>query len=409
LFYEHVHPTFNGNYLLARTLAEQVEPLLPEDLAARSRMLTTWPSLGDCARRLAWTDWARQAVLQDILARVNEPPFTAQVNHEAQLKTLTAVLEGLSPALLPVGQAQARSACETALAMAPDDPVLLGLLSFLEQASGDLDGAATLARRRVEVLPSSGQAWQQYGLILVRQNKATEAVSAFGRATELDPMDVLHRHNLAQSLWLLGRHDEAITQYRHALKAQPNFAIGWLSLGQILEQTAHATEAAESYQKALSCRSSRATDLATLARFCRSRGWQAGAMSNYDQAITVNPGDAKLRVEAGEFLLTQGRFGDAEQRFKEAVDLAPDLVQGRQLYGTMLGQAGKASEAEQQFREVLRLAPDHVEGRLNLGISLMTQGRNDEAVQNFEYVLQQSPTNGLALKYLQRLRATPPP
>ena len=55
LFYEHVHLTFEGNYLLARTLAQQIETFLPRhgDRAAAE----DWPTLEQCGARLGWNDW----------------------------------------------------------------------------------------------------------------------------------------------------------------------------------------------------------------------------------------------------------------------------------------------------------------------------------------------------------------
>src|SRR5262249_49947977 len=47
-FYEHVHLTFEGNYVVARTIAEQVEKLLKQKLPEGSR---AWPEPADCARR----------------------------------------------------------------------------------------------------------------------------------------------------------------------------------------------------------------------------------------------------------------------------------------------------------------------------------------------------------------------
>jgi Flp pilus assembly protein TadD len=77
------------------------------------------------------------------------------------------------------------------------------------------------------------------------------------------------------------------------------------------------------------------------------------------------------------------------------------------MFGLALGQQGKPIEAEQQFREALRLAPDMLEARLNLGVALMNQGRAVEARSQLEDVLQRSPTNALALRYLDALRASP--
>jgi len=401
-FYEHVHLNFQGNYRLARTLAEQVEKLLPTRVSNHVTTLA-WPTIEDCAQRLAWTDWALAGVLPDLRARLAEPPFIGQVNHNQQLHSLKVQMEQLAAAQQPAGLVAAQAACESALAASPDDPDVMGLLSVIRQSSGDLAGATKLAQRIADLLPGDSQAHQRLGLLLAGQSQLLEAAQAFARAVELSPAEVLPRHNLAQALWQVGRSDAAVAEYRRALKLQPNFALGWLGLGQVLEQGGKATEANDCYHRALSCRTFRAADLTTLARFCRSRAWDSGAISNYNAAIGLSPGDAQLRIETGEYLATQKRFVEAGQHFEEAVQLSPDNIRARQLFGTALGQTGRAAEAEQQFRKVLQLAPDHLEGKLNLGISLISQGRTEEARQQLQEVLQRSPTNALALRFLQSI------
>jgi Tetratricopeptide repeat len=53
----------------------------------------------------------------------------------------------------------------------------------------------------------------------------------------------------------------------------------------------------------------------------------------------------------------------------------------------------------------VRLMPDLLEARLNLGIALVNARRPDEALLQFETVLKRSPTNSVALRYVQKLRA----
>ena len=403
LFYEHVHMTFTGNYLLAKTVAEQVEKLLPARLTSAGAKQETWPAETECARRLAWSEWSRVTALQRILERESAAPFTGQVNHQERMQFLTKAIEEGSAALKVDGLANARAACETALATTPDDPVIIGRLAYLKQLSGDIRGAVALAKHALELLPSDSQGWHRLGLMLVGQEKLDEASSAFRRAIELDPADVLSLQNLAQADWLRGRREEAIAEFRRALKLQPNFAVAWLSLGQLLEEMKKAG-AEDCFQKALTCRTSRPTDLEERARFCRSRGWQEAAVTNYMAAIALSPADTKLRLEAGELLLLLKRYGEASDQFAESVRLEPESARAHQLYGSVLGQAGHAAEAEAQFREALRLAPELLEARLNLGIALMSQRRGSEARSCFEEVLQRNPTNELALKYLELLR-----
>jgi tetratricopeptide (TPR) repeat protein len=404
-FYEHVHLNFDGNYLLARTLAPQIEKLLPERIVARAAASQPWPSKADCARRLAWSDWNEQAALSDIFVRLSDPPFTGQLNHAAQMQNLKASLGKLLPATQPAGINAARKICETAVAAAPDDPLLRGQLAALEQSSGDLAKAATNAQRAVDLLPSSCEGWSQLGLILAQQQKFEEATVAFRRAFEWDMENVWALQNLAQSLLKLGRRDEAIREYRRALAIKPRFGLAWLGLGQVLEEMGRKTEAEDCYRKALANRIHRAAELTTLARFCQNRGWFEAAATNFDDAIKLSPSDAMLYIEAGQNFAALGRHAEAEQHYAEAVKLSPDLMQAHFLYGLELGQEGKPADATEQFREAVRIMPDLVEARLNLGVALMKGGNYSDALAQFEEVLQRNPTNAMALRNVQTLRA----
>jgi len=408
LFYEHVHPNFSGNYLLATTIAEEIKKLLPQAVLSAKGAGESWPSPADCVRSLGWSEYSWLMVMQDILARVSAPPFTGQASHEMQLKMLKGAMDQSARALQPAGVSAASNACEVALRNAPDDPVLLGQLSFFKKSGGDFEGAAELARRELAILPTDSVGWQRLGLVLVSQQKIREAAEAFSRAIELDPVDVISLQNLGQSLWLTGRKEEAIAKYRRAVRLQPNFAIGWLSLGTVLDETGHKSEAEECFQKAVGCQASRMTDLVALARFCRGRQWSDAAATNYDKAAKLNPEDPALHVEAGEFFLAGGRLEKAAEQFAEALRLTPNSARVHQLYGAVLGQARMAAEAEQQFREALKLEPEFLEAQLNLGIAQMSQGKTTEALSNLEAVLEKSPTNQLALKYVAKLKANAP-
>jgi tetratricopeptide (TPR) repeat protein len=403
LFYDHVHLTFEGNYLLARSISARIEQLLPEQITARTPVSTLWPSVADCAQSLAWTDEDRRAGLSDMLARLSDPPFTGQINHDAQVQRLAALTQKLAAASGPEALRDAIKICETAVAAAPDDPWLYAQLASYKLMTGDLAGAATAAQREVQLLPSSPESWSQLGLILVQQKKFEDAANAFQRAFQVDSQDVWSLQNLAQSYVKLGRREDAAREYHRVLAIKPRFGLAWLGLGQLLEEAGHKTEAEDCYHKALANRIRRAPELATLARFCQSRGWLDAAATNYDDAVKLNPSDASLQVEAGQNLAALGRHSEAMRFYADAAQLAPDLEQAHFLYGLELGQAGKSDEAVAQFREAVRIMPDLLEARLNLGIALVHQGRGAEALTQFQQVLQQSPTNALALKYVEAL------
>jgi tetratricopeptide (TPR) repeat protein len=403
-FYEHVHLNFDGNYLLARTIATKLESLLPEQTAAQTATVHAWPSETDCAQRLAWSDWDKQQALAEIFSRLDKPPFTGQLNHDAQVQKLKASLGRLMPATQPAGIKTAENLCEHALALAPDDPALHEQLAELDQLSGNLAGATTNAQRAVGLLPGSSEDWSQLGIILAKQQKYEDAAAAFRRAFQLNPEEVWALQNLAQALNDLGRQDEAIREYQHALSIKPRFGLAWLGLGQIYEKMGRKAEAEDCYRKALVNRINRAAELKSLARFCESRGWTEAAATNYEDAIKLDPSDAGLYLSAGQNLAALGRHAEAEKHYLEAAKLSPDSVQAHFLYGMELGRDGKAADAAGQFREAVRIMPDLPEARLNLGISLVDAGNYPEALGEFGKVLEQDPTNATALQYAQALR-----
>src|SRR5205823_10825215 len=81
---EHVHLNFSGNYLLARTLAGQIEAAWPSLLGGAVTNTAPLLPMEECARRLAFTDWDRYQVLDEMSKRLAQPPFTQQLDHQAR-------------------------------------------------------------------------------------------------------------------------------------------------------------------------------------------------------------------------------------------------------------------------------------------------------------------------------------
>ena len=412
LFYEHVHLTYEGNYLLARTIGEQVEKLLPSQVTAR-RSSPAWPSAADCARRLGRSDWDQWVAWQGVLPRLNNPPFTGQFNHQAQMQRVQAAVARLATATQPAGISEAQRICLEALTATPDDPVLYGQLASLKQAAGDLAGATVAARRQMELLPTDPEGWSQLGKLLARQRQLEDACEAFQRAIRLYPQDVVSLDGQAECLVALGKHAAALRQFRRVLALQPRLGWVWLHLGQLLEAMGRKPEAEDCFQKALANPGRNASGLVELAGFCQSRGWFAAAAQNYTNALKLEPSNAQLYVGAGQNLAALRRYAEAARYAGEAVRLAPGFAEARLLHGVVLGQQNLLAEATGEFREALRLKPDLLDARVNLGLALMNQGHTAEALQEFEAVLRRSPSEPRALRYARALRerfsATPSP
>ncbi len=87
LVYEHVHLTPSGNYLLARAMFLQIAKQLRSD-AGHPPQAEDVPTQAECERSLAFTKFDRSRVTAEMLRRLQEPPFTNQLNHSDQILRL---------------------------------------------------------------------------------------------------------------------------------------------------------------------------------------------------------------------------------------------------------------------------------------------------------------------------------
>lgn len=397
-FYEHVHLTFRGNYVLGRSIAEKLEQALGLSVSA------PWPQPGDCARRLGYTPRDSQIALSAILGRLADVPFTFQANHEEQVSHLAESARGMRSPNSAASLAEAQSGAETALAASPDDAALWEQLAEIKQAQGDAGGALTAVRRSLDKVPSNADCWLLCGTVLAQQEKYEDAAAAFERVFELDPEAVWARHNFALCLEKLGRRDQAIAEFKYTLKMRPRYGTGWLALGQLYEETGLTNDAERCYDMALNNRVNQPDDLAALARFCMSRRWFGLAATNFAAAIELSPSDPSLRVGAGRALVALGRHNEAVQQYLAAVELDPDQPQSHMQLGIEFGRLRKPAMAEKEFREALKLNPNLMDARLNLGIALYEQDKPDEAAEQFNYVLERNPHDATALRYTKQLR-----
>jgi tetratricopeptide (TPR) repeat protein len=403
LFYDHVHFTFPGNYVLARAITKKVEKtlMLPENAA--------WPDIAECAQRLGRTLRDTQLALSILFGRLGDVPFTFQANHDEQMRRLTEAARKLPPADSAASLREAQSAAEAALARWPDDAELWEQLGEIKAREGDSAGAVAAVQHSLDQVPSRGpECWLLYGTLLAQEGKYEDAIAAFKHVNAFYSRADWAGFNLALCLEKLGRRDEAVVEFKRVLALKPDYGKAWLALGQLYEEMGRTNDAEQCYNTALTNHVNQADDLAALARFCFSRRWFGLAVTNFAAAIELSPSDPGLRMEAGRALEVLGRHDEAAQQYLAATELVPDQAQPHMQLGFELGRLRKPALAEQEFRQVLRLDPNLIDARVALGVALYEQEKFDDALKQFEDVLQRNPKDATALHYAKLLRNRTP-
>ena len=127
LVYEHVHMTPEGNYLLARAMFLQLAGKLAVQPGSRLSDADV-PSEAECERLLALTSHDRLRIANEMLGRLQKPPFTNQINHSDQL--LRLAIQTSAPDENPNDTA---TGYQRAIEKSPDDRILhynFGLFLF---------------------------------------------------------------------------------------------------------------------------------------------------------------------------------------------------------------------------------------------------------------------------------------
>jgi tetratricopeptide (TPR) repeat protein len=275
LFYEHVHLTFDGNYLLARSVMEQIERALPQ--LASSRKGDAVLSRRECAELLALTPWDEHQMALQIFEMTSRPPFTNQIDHSLRQASSRKRVEELEKqALAPRAIAAALKCCEAALKRTPDDGDLHHRYGLLAMARGRPEIAADHFQIALEKLPLEAEVHVHLGQALRDCGQPQEAILQFQKALEVDPLDAQAHSNLASVLHSLGRIDEAVPHYEKALEINPLDSQAHNNLGAILVNRGQIDEAIVHFQKAVEISPDFAKARTNLDNYLRARGRGAG-------------------------------------------------------------------------------------------------------------------------------------
>ena len=196
-FLEHVHFNPEGNYLLARALAEQIVNTLDlapaagrqngSNQAAPAAADPPWLSLDDCLRTLGFTEWNRHDLLSRILERMEQPPFTQQIDHEKQIQDLRQQIDELRSATKPALVQRAAQQVARAVARSPDDADLRWNLAQLLDLAGDAAGAEEHWRAVIRLQPHAHLPYYNLAKVIEVQGRLDDARQLYLQCLERKP------------------------------------------------------------------------------------------------------------------------------------------------------------------------------------------------------------------------------
>ena len=328
LFHEHVHPTFSGNYRLARGFLPHVEAALslgeaPPD--AGRPVLTE----DECAARLAFTPWSRWKSDRIIMTLMHRPPFTLQFDRQAAFaQKLARFKEREMAAVSPEEERRSIAAYDRALTEQPDGLGLRGNLVDLLSQSGDHQRALQEARILLSQRPRSTRAKLRVGDVLLCAGRYDEALPIFREVLQDRPeMPEVHG-SLVGALIGQGRDDEALAAYRSAAARGCDTPALHSNVAVVLLKRGDLDGAEQHLRRALQWTDDPVWHANLGAVLFRRQNYEA-ALSEFREAASSMPNDAACRYNLGRAWLAVGHTNEAIAEFQHALRISPDYEKAR--------------------------------------------------------------------------------
>lgn len=400
-FFEHVHFTFEGNYGLARAVAEAVLPRLPASLRARDR--GGWAEVEWTRRVLVYSRWSELSSWEQMARRISGPPFTNQSTFRATADAYRSKLEDLRAGMNAAELGHALNAAREAVEKTPSDPHLATQLARLLEAEGNIEEAVSTWRRARSLLPEALTSLYELGRLALKQGKPDESVDALREVMRRRPEAMEAGLELVRALAGGGQLPEALSLAEQWVGKASESPEAWLVLGAVRERSQRTNEAMLAYREAASRGSESARVSASLeaARVLSLSGRFGEAAEWYRRVSLAQPGNAAARLNLADALAKGGQREEATTVLRELIAIYPQHWEARYLLGIELAMQQKVKEAEAEFTEVILLKPDFARAHLNLGVALAQQQRMGEALARFQEVLRLDPKNDQARQYVK--------
>ena len=309
LFWEHVHFRFNGNYLLARTILQQIDAALPEHVRAKKAKDSPLLTQQECAARLAYTGWNHYIIARRVLDRyVKGPPFSNRLRNEHNVELLEDEIEAFNIDSQPDQLQATVEVFEKAVERSPEDWFLRTMYAdLLLNGLKDPGAAEEHARFFARILPYSPWSYESLASMLHQQGKYDDAIEVVREGLGMGLETEWLYWQMAMAYGAKGHRSKAIRHHRKALEVNPAFVQGYYNLAEELSRQGKADKAIKVLRR----------------------------------GIQVDPQQVVLHVSLGSLLGRQGNIREAIEEADAALKIDPGYGPALQLLKQLEGMAGR--------------------------------------------------------------------
>ncbi|MCH7632891.1 MAG: tetratricopeptide repeat protein [Planctomycetes bacterium] len=226
--------------------------------------------------------------------------------------------------------------------------------------------SVTLFQRALDVTTDNFPAHMFMAQTLYPLGREQEAIEHYETALRINPRAPDTIYNLGYAYHLSGRNAEALARFKEVLRYRPNHANANFHIGRTLVEAGEYRRAIEYSLRAL-----RKDPRFVLAH--EHLGWALFELGRFDEAIPhllqwleAKPAATATRLRLGQSLIVLGDLPNAVEQLKIVVEQKPDDAELLATLGQALTPLGRVAEAIDAYDKALQLNPEYIEVSNNL-------------------------------------------
>lgn len=351
LFLDHVHPTIEGNRLLALEI------------------LSALQSQGIVSFGPSWNDSAIAEVVARVESRLDRKAHGNALRNLAKVLTWAGKHEEAHRLALKAADAAAGDA----------ETHYLAANSLI--ANGNLDGAERQLANALQVDPDYAPAHASLGVVYQQRGQLDKAEQQYRRVISIDPNHAAAHNNLGALYERKNDLDAAVEQYRAAIGINPDYAKAYHNLGVAYRRKKDMPEAIANFRKAIEIDGGFAAAHNDLGAALMQTGDVVEAVFHFRQALSIQPGLARTANALAWILATDPdtKIRDGEEALRWALRCAAGTEYREPVVLNTLAacyaKLGDFTNAVKWQRKALELAPDAMKPGCQERLELYQSGR----------------------------------
>lgn len=283
LIYDHVHLTFKGHYLAARSIYEYIAK---NHANTGLNLDKNFPDINKITQLTAFTDNDEIFNLTNISTAMKGKPFNLQLNNNETLDLIKNKLQKLKKQ-----QNSANDIYQTTQALEnfPNDWHYSNRLANMYLQSGQVQEAIAYFNKSLKQNPFNINAINNAGTLYLQLNNFKQATTLFNRALMLAPNFADAFFNLALCASKQNNTQKAVRLYKKTLTINPGHTNSMFNLANINFSNKSYKKALDYYKKVLSIKPQNLNALAGAANSYEKLNQPQKAMQLYQTSLQQHP------------------------------------------------------------------------------------------------------------------------